>query len=97
MGKAKGRKPILSPGSAGGRGRGGGLLDRLLLPRIENYGMNNNYTEVDEVVEYLRRSYKEYARKATGPFRQQVARAIGILQQKGGVGKPELQLQVIIC
>lgn len=86
-----GRKP-LSPQSGGSRGTG--LLDRLLVPRIENYAQNNSYTEVDEVTDFLRRSYKEYARKKTAQFKQQVARAIAIVQKKGGPQRPELQLQV---
>lgn len=70
------------------------MLDRLLLPRIENFALNNSIAEIDEVVDFLRRSYKEYTRKQMGPFRKQVARAIDILERKGGPQKPELHLEV---
>ena len=79
----KGKK---SPGSS--------LYDRLLVPRIEAYGLNNDYTDVEEVCEHLRTSYREYTRQKLGPFRNQVARAIEAVSRKGGVAKPELQLQV---
>jgi hypothetical protein len=74
---------------------GSGLLDRHMVARIENYALNNDYTDVDEVVEHLRRTHKEYQRKQVGPFRQMVIKAIGVIQRKGGVAKPELQLQVM--
>lgn len=90
MGKNKARKPLLG-GSGGSRSV---TYDKLLLPRLENYAQNNSYEDVDEVADFLRRTYKEYARKQMGPFRQQVARAVAQLQRKGGVSKPELQLQV---
>ncbi|KAG2428143.1 hypothetical protein HXX76_011823 [Chlamydomonas incerta] len=77
----------------GGSGGGGGLLDRLLVPRIEQYAVNNNYTEIDEVVEHLRKTYKEYQRRQLGPFRTMVTRAVGILQHKGEQTGTELQLQ----
>ncbi|GIL77999.1 hypothetical protein Vretifemale_7455, partial [Volvox reticuliferus] len=78
------------------KGPGAGLLlDRLLIPRIEQYGLNNNYSDVDGVIEYLRRTYREYQRRQLGPFRTMVTRAIGTLQRKGGIAKPELQLQTL--
>ena len=73
---------------------GGLVLDRMLVPRIEQYALNNAYTDADEVAEYLRRAYKEYQRRQLGPFRTMVARAIAVVQRKGGPQKPELQLQV---
>lgn len=79
-----------SPGGLGGSG----VLDRNLVPRIEAFAHNNDYNDVDEVADYLRRNYKEYQRKQTGPFRQMVYKAIQILQARGGVSKPELKLQV---
>lgn len=75
-------------------GGGSGVLDRNLIPRIENYASNNDYTDVDEVAEYLRRAYKEYARKPSGPFRQMISKAVQIIQARGGVPKAELALQV---
>ncbi|GIL66159.1 hypothetical protein Vafri_19666, partial [Volvox africanus] len=78
------------------KGPGAGLLlDRLLIPRIEQYGLNNNFSDVDGVIEYLRRTYREYQRRQLGPFRTMVTRAIGTLQRKGGIAKPELQLQTL--
>lgn len=79
----KGRK---SPGS--------GLLDRLLLPRIENYGQNHDITDSEAVVEYLRRHYKEYQRQKVPALRQQVERAVEAIARRGGITKAELRLQV---
>jgi hypothetical protein len=78
------------PGSQGGSG----VMDRQVVARIENYALNNDYTDVDDVCDHLRRTHKEYQRKQMGPFRQMVIKAIGVIQRKGGVAKPELQLQV---
>eukprot|EP00879_Flechtneria_rotunda_P002555 GHRR01002754.1.p1 GENE.GHRR01002754.1~~GHRR01002754.1.p1 ORF type:complete len:418 (+),score=218.77 GHRR01002754.1:189-1442(+) len=68
------------------------LLDRNLTPRIEQYALNHNITDIDDVVDYLRRSHKEYQRKQVAALRQMVLRAVQVLQQKG-VTKPQLQLQ----
>lgn len=81
-------------GSRGTKSPGGQLYDRLLLPRIENYALNNDYTDIDELTEHLRRNYKEYQRQKLGPFRNQVARAVEAITRRGGVAKPELRLQV---
>jgi hypothetical protein len=80
----------------GGKQQQGGspyLLDRNLTPRIEQYALNHDITDIDDVVEYLRRSYKEYQRKQVAALRQMVSKAVQVVQQKG-VAKPELQLQV---
>jgi uncharacterized protein (DUF4415 family) len=69
------------------------ILDRNLTPRIEEYALNHDITDVDDVVEHLRRNYKEYQRKQLSALRQMVARAVAAVQAKG-VDKPELQLQV---
>ncbi|GAB4818827.1 hypothetical protein N2152v2_005873 [Parachlorella kessleri] len=74
---------------------GGQLYDRLLLPRIDNYALNNDYTDIDELTTYLRRNYKEYQRQKLGPFKNQVSRAVENLTRRGGVSKPEIQLQVL--
>jgi ribosome biogenesis ATPase len=81
-------------GAKGSRSPGGQLYDRLLFPRIENYALNNDYTDVEEVTDYLRRNYKEYTRHKLGPFKNQVARAIETITRRGGVVKPEIRLQV---
>ncbi|KXZ48460.1 CDC48 protein [Gonium pectorale] len=91
--KKKRFAPVKRPLTEKGAGAGSQLLDRLLIPRIEQYALNNNYTEVDEVVDYLRRTYKEYQRRQLRQLQTMVTRAIGIIQKKGGVAKPELQLQ----
>ena len=70
------------------------LLDRLIFPRIESFAQNNDYTDVDAVADYLRGVYREYQRHKLGPFRSQVAKAVLFIQQKGGVNKQEIQLQV---
>jgi len=70
-----------------------GLLDRNLAPRIEEYALNHDITDVEDVVDYLRRNYKEYQRKQVAALRQMVVRAVQVVQQKG-VPKPELQIQV---
>ena len=69
------------------------VLDRNLAPRIEEYALNHDITDVDDVVDYLRRSYKEYQRKQVAALRQMVVRALQVVQHRG-VKKPELQLQV---
>lgn len=69
------------------------LLDRNLTPRVEHYALNHDITDIDDVVDYLRRSYKEYQRKQVSALRQMVVKAVQVVQQKG-VAKPELQLQV---
>ena len=81
-------------GNKGKRSPGGTIFDRLLVPRIENYGSNNDITETDEVCEYLRRNYKEYTRQKLPAFRQQVERAVAVIARRGGVTKAELRLQV---
>lgn len=78
----------------GTRSPGGTLYDRLLVPRIEAFAQNNDHTDEEAVVEYLRRSYKEYQRQKAGPFRLQVTRAIDIVSRRGGPAKEEVQLQV---
>lgn len=90
------RSPKPSPGSGGG---GVGLLDKLLLPRLENYAMNNSLDDIDEVAEALRSTYREYQRRQFGSFKQMVSKAVRIYQSRNqgateGAGKPELKLQV---
>lgn len=85
MGKAKGTKQRPAGGAA--------VIDRLLQPRIENYALNNDYTDVDEVVDHLRRCYKEYQRKQVRVLRQMADRAIKLIQANG-VTKPEIEIQV---
>jgi iron-sulfur cluster repair protein YtfE (RIC family) len=80
----------------GGKQQQGGspyMLDRNLTPRIEQYALNHDITDIDDVVDYLRRSYKEYQRKQVAALRQMVTKAVQVVQQKG-VAKPEVQLQV---
>ncbi|PSC72207.1 Ribosome biogenesis ATPase RIX7 isoform B [Micractinium conductrix] len=79
--------------SSGGGGGGSGLFDRLLVPRVENYGTNNDITDTDAVCEYLRRNYKEYQRHKLPALRQQVERAVEAIARRGGVTKAELRLQ----
>ncbi len=76
-----------------GRGQTGYVLDRNLVPRIENYALNNDITDVEDVIEFLRHNYKEYQRKQLSAFRTMTERAIKVVQSRG-VAKPELQLQV---
>lgn len=76
------------------KSNGSSIFDRLLVPRIESHGLNNDITDVEEVTEYLRRSYKEYQRQKTVPFKKQVERAIEIVLNQGETSKPELRLQV---
>lgn len=72
---------------------GGGLLDRSLVPRIQQYALNRDINDLDALVDHLRRSYKEYQRRQIGALRQMVLRAVQILQHKSP-SKPELALQV---
>jgi hypothetical protein len=78
----------------GKRSPGISLFDKLLIPRIQNYGSNNDITDTDSVIEYLRRNYKEYTRHKLPVFRQQVERAVEAIARRGGVSKAELRLQV---
>jgi hypothetical protein len=82
-------------GNSGSRGGGSStlLLDRNLVPRLEEYALNHDVSDVDDVVDHLRRSYKEYQRKQVAALRQMVTRALQVVQQRG-VAKPELQIQV---
>lgn len=84
MGKGKGRSKADGGGNAG-------ILDRALVPRIENYAMNNEL-DLDDVVEYLRSAYREYQRQKLAPFRLMVERAI-LVAKRRGQSKPELQIQ----
>lgn len=70
-------------------------MDRNLAPRIEEYALNHDISDVDDVVDHLRRSYKEYQRNKLAALRQQVLRAI-VLVQARGAAKPELHLQVSV-
>jgi Nucleolin binding domain len=81
---------------AGGAAASGGLLDRALVPRVEQYALNHDITDLDDVVDYLRRTYKEYGRRQLSALRQMVARAVARVQQRG-VDKPELLLQVYLA
>lgn len=92
MGRGKGNK-----GNRGNSNQKGPLLlDRNLAPRIEEYALNHDVSDVDDVVEHLRRNYKEYQRKQVAALRQMVTRALQVVQQRG-VTKPELQLQVCVA
>ena len=72
------------------------VLDRLIVPRIASFAQNNDYTDIDAVAAYLRGTYREYQRHKLGAFRSQVAKAVQQIQQKGGIDKTELQLQVSV-
>ncbi|PNH09873.1 hypothetical protein TSOC_003480, partial [Tetrabaena socialis] len=74
------------------------LLDRQMVPRIERYALeneNNDYTDVEEVAAYLRQKYQEYQRRQQAPFRKMVTRAIDAIQRKGGIQRPEPELQAL--
>jgi hypothetical protein len=55
---------------------------------------NNNYANVDEVEDYLRRANPAYKRRPQAQFRKVVERAVQTVQREGGPIKPELRLQV---
>jgi hypothetical protein len=80
-------------GSSGKQKQGPLLLDRNLAPRIEEFALNHDINDIDDVVEHLRRNYKEYQRKQVAALRQMVTRALQVVQQRG-LTKPELQIQV---
>ena len=86
-----------SKSSGGGAGGGGaaGIMDKLLVPRLINYAMNHSLSDIDEVSQDLRGSYREYQRRPMAAFKQMVARAVRVVQNKGGAVKPEIQLQVM--
>ena len=85
------QKKLLTPTSGVS---GGGILDKNLVPRITNYAMNHSISDLDEVAEGLRSTYRDYQRWKMPTFKQMVARAIKVVQIRGGAVKPELQLQV---
>lgn len=72
------------------------MLDKNLGPRIEELGLNHDISDVDDVVDHLRRMYKEYQRKPVAAMRMQVSRALAAIQARGAMAKPELQLQVLV-
>jgi hypothetical protein len=91
----KHKKDHADRSSRGGGGGGAGILmDKLLVPRLANYAMNHSLLDLDQVAEDMRKQYREYQRKQMAPFKQMVARAIKVVHSRGGVAKPELQMQV---
>ena len=76
------------------RSPGTSILDKLLVPRIEGYGSNNDITDTDAVCEYLRQNHREYTRQKLQVLKQLVERAVDAIARKGGVTKAELRLQV---
>jgi predicted lipid-binding transport protein (Tim44 family) len=68
------------------------MLDRSLISRIEQLSSRTDVTDIDGVVEHLRRIHKEYQRKQVAALRQMVTRAVQVLRDRGSL--PELQLQV---
>lgn len=77
------------------KGSAGRVFDKNLGPRIEEYALNHDISDIDDVVDHLRRSYKEYQRKPVAALRQMVSRSLQVVQSRG-VSKPELQLQVVL-
>jgi acyl-homoserine lactone acylase PvdQ len=69
------------------------LLDRQLIPRIEQLAARTDITDIDEVVEQLRLTHKDYQRKQVAALRQMVTKAVQVVQQKGSARR-EAQLQV---
>ena len=57
------------------------IVDQFLVPRIKEYGYNNDLTDVDEVISYLTRSYPEYKRKQRGTLQKLVQKAIQVNRQ----------------
>ena len=57
------------------------IVDQLLVPRIKEYGYNNDLTDADEVISYLTRSYPEYKRKQRGALQKLVHKAIQVHRQ----------------
>ena len=57
------------------------IVDQFLVPRITEYGYNNDLTDVDEVISYLTRSYPEYKRKQRGTLQKLVQKAIQVNRQ----------------
>ena len=79
-------------GKQGGLGVSVAQLDRNLVPRIQQYALNRDLSDVDAIVDHLRRGYKEYQRRQLGALRQMVIRAVQIVQKRSP-SKPELVLQ----
>ncbi|KAK9792945.1 hypothetical protein WJX73_002335 [Symbiochloris irregularis] len=71
------------------------LLDSDLVKRVEAFALNNDYSDVDEVVEHLQGCHQEYKRQKKAALQGMVARAIGVIQARGGPAKPELRLQAL--
>jgi ribosome biogenesis ATPase len=66
--------------------------DPLLVPRIEQYSLNNSLSDPHEVAQYLKSVYREYERKQSAPFVQAVSRAIARVRSRGSNNKPEIVL-----
>ncbi|KAJ7535016.1 hypothetical protein O6H91_12G014800 [Diphasiastrum complanatum] len=69
------------------------MLDPLLLPRLQQYAYNNNISDLDDTVEYLRNNYKEYQRKQLGPFRRLVSHAINVVKQRPAFEPPAVVVE----
>jgi hypothetical protein len=68
------------------------ILDPHLLPRLEEYARNHQLSNINNTVDDLRKTYREYRRKQQGPFRKLVIKAVHILRKRNrenGVGEED--------
>lgn len=61
------------------KGRGGQLFERLLISRLAKYGQDHDLRDIDECIQYLKSTYKEYQRQKAAPLRTQVTRVVAQL------------------
>ncbi|CAL8469009.1 g8550 [Coccomyxa elongata] len=79
----------------GQRARHTGLLDRVLVQRVENYAQTGELADIEAVSDHLRAAHKEYQRRQRSVFIKQVERALGVARQRNDTLDSEAQLQEI--
>ncbi|BDA42994.1 probable nuclear valosin-containing protein-like at C-terminar half [Coccomyxa sp. Obi] len=77
----------------GQRPRHTGLLDRVLVQRVENYAQTGELGDIEAVSDHLRATHKEYQRRQRSVFIKQVERALGVARQRNDTLDNEAQLQ----
>ena len=81
MGKSKGQQQ--SKGNSGNRSPGLGLLDRQMVKRVEAHVAAGTPMDVDKIADELRKSYREYQRIKSAPFRALIAKSVQSLRGRG--------------
>eukprot|EP00983_Pelagomonas_calceolata_P009409 304612-Pelagomonas_calceolata.AAC.2 len=74
-------------------GQGTYVVDKQLIPRIDNYAVHHSLEDIDTVADALRAAYKEYQRRPMGAFKQMVQKAINAIHARSTVSSWEVKLQ----